>query len=100
MIQEESISSWIESMDEKKKQIAERDARIDRVEQENESLMTKNGEYRDKFEGMESENKQLQESDLLTKSELQRIIIENEKLLKFLEESKTSYNTDIEDLKR
>ncbi len=44
MIQEEAISSWIEAMDEKKKQIAEKDKKVMALEDEKEVLTNKNSE--------------------------------------------------------
>ena len=45
MIQEESISSWIQAMDEKKQQLAGKDQRIEKLTAENAVLVDKNAEY-------------------------------------------------------
>ena len=62
MVQEEAIASWIEAMDEKKKGLKEKQARVDALTHENEQLMVKMGKVKDDYDNVVKENLRLNEA--------------------------------------
>ena len=73
MMAEEAIGGWLDSVEQKKKLIKEKEKRCDDLEAENGSLQTKNAEQNKMLRENEIRIKELEESDESQKTEVIRL---------------------------